>query len=247
MERRRKPDWNRRLQEWPQATVYLAMAIMLIATAYLTVKGTASYVMSTRVKTAEEKPCVVIDAGHGGEDPGKVGINGALEKDINLQVAKKLKNFLELQDVKVIMTREEDTGLHEGKTGSKKVQDMKKRIEMIENAKPDLIVSIHQNSYPEEYVNGAQVFYYTNSKDGKKIAETLQKSLVERLDKENHREAKANDSYYLLKKTSFPIVIVECGFLSNAEEAEKLCTAAYQEKTAWAVHMGVMQYLNEKK
>ena len=106
------------------------------------------------------------------------------------------------------------------------------------------MVSIHQNSYHEEYVHGAQVFYYKGSVTGKRLAELIQKRFVITVDGENKREAKANDSYYLLKKTSCPIVIVECGFLSNRTEEEKLNSEAYQEKAAWAVYMGIMQYLN---
>ena len=121
---------------------------------------------------------------------------------------------------------------------------MKNRIALIDETDPEIVVSIHQNSYPEEYVHGAQVFYYSGSSEGKKLAESLQAQLVERVDPDNTRQIKANDSYYLLKKTSVPIVIVECGFLSNQEEAQKLVTEEYQERTAWAIHMGILQYLN---
>lgn len=183
-------------------------------------------------------------AGHGGADPGKVGIDGSLEKDINLQIAEKVKMFLEAQDVKVVMTRTDEGGLHDADASNKKVQDMKRRIAIIEEAQPEIVVSIHQNSYHEEYVHGAQVFYYEGSESGKELAQLLQKRFVINVDPENKREAKGNDSYYLLKKTSRPIVIVECGFLSNQEEAAKLNSDIYQEKTAWAVHMGIMQYLN---
>lgn len=191
------------------------------------------------------KFCVVIDAGHGGADPGKVGINGSLEKDINLEIAEKLKKFLEAEDVEVIMTRTDGNGLYDENASNKKVQDMKRRIAIIEEAQPEIVVSVHQNSYHEEYVHGAQVFYYTGSTTGKKLAELIQECFITGVDPENKREAKANDSYYLLKKTSRPIVIVECGFLSNREEEEKLNTEIYQEKAAWAIHMGVMRYLNQ--
>lgn len=192
------------------------------------------------------KLCVVLDAGHGGIDPGKVGINGALECDINLEIALLVKQYLEAEDVRVVMTRETGEGLYDENASNKKVQDMKKRIGIIDDTKPDIVVSIHQNSYPEEYVHGAQVFYYTNSAEGQKLAERLQKSLQKRVDSENHRQMKANDSYYMLKKTSVPIVIVECGFLSNGREAELLCSEPYRQKLAWAIHMGILQYLNER-
>ena len=207
-------------------------------------RETGKYVSAMNLQIQEKKPCVVIDAGHGGADPGKVGINNALEKDINLQIAQKVKMLLEANDIRVIMTRETEGGLYDENASNKKVQDMKRRIEMIEETEPDLTVSIHQNSYPEEYVHGAQVFYYNTSVEGKKLAELLQTQLIQRVDPDNTRQIKANDSYYLLKKTKTPIVIVECGFLSNWEEAGKLCEEEYQEKLAWAIHMGIMQYLN---
>lgn len=197
-------------------------------------------------KPGGEKLCVVIDAGHGGSDPGKIGINDALEKDINLSIALIVKQFLEANDVSVVLTRDTDDGLYDADASNKKVQDMKRRVNIIDEKEPQVTVSIHQNSYPEEYVHGAQVFYYTTSTEGKRLAQILQNSLVRRLDPGNTRQIKSNDSYYLLKKTTSPIVIVECGFLSNAEEAKRLCDPLYQERVAWAIHMGVLQYLNEE-
>jgi len=138
---------------------------------------------------------------------------------------------------------DEDKGLYEEHTSNKKAQDLKNRCNLINDIKPDCVVSIHQNSYHEEYVNGAQVFYYRASMEGKALAEEIQTKMVSYLDPENHRKAKANDSYYLLKKTAAPIVIVECGFLSNWEEAKKLQMESYQSQAAWAVAMGIMQYL----
>ncbi len=198
------------------------------------------------VRAGDEEICVVIDAGHGGSDPGKVGINGVNEKDINLQIAGYLKQYLEANDIEVVMTRESDEGLNDPDASNKKVQDMKRRIELIDETAPTLTVSIHQNSYPEEYVHGAQVFFYTGSREGQALAQDIQEELVARVDPENKRQVKANDSYYLLKKTGIPIVIVECGFLSNSAEAEKLCTEAYQKRVAWAIHMGILRYLNSQ-
>ena len=221
------------------------LVVLLLASAVYIGKETLFYTAGKNVRVGEKGKCVVIDAGHGGDDPGKVGINGAKEKDINLVIAEKVKKYLEANDIHVVMTREADEGLYDSGASNKKVQDMKKRIALIDETNPDVTVSIHQNSYPEEYVHGAQVFYYTGSISGQRLAESIQKQLVSKVDSENKRQVKANDSYYLLKKTGIPIVIVECGFLSNREEAEKLCDAEYQEQVAWAIHMGILQYLNE--
>lgn len=221
-----------------------AICLILVSAAYVR-QETAFYTAGENVSVEQEEKCVVIDAGHGGQDPGKVGINGVNEKEINLQIAERVKKYLEAAGVKVVMTRETDEGLNDPGASNKKVQDMKRRIALIDKTSPAVTVSIHQNSYPEEYVHGAQVFYYNTSVQGKKLAQLIQDQLVKKADPENTRQVKANDSYYLLKKTEIPIVIVECGFLSNSEEAEKLCTPEYQDRIAWAIHMGIMQYLNE--
>ena len=192
----------------------------------------------------QEGLCVVIDAGHGGDDPGKIGINGAKEKDVNLSIARRVKDYLEKEDIRVVMTRETEDGLYDADASHKKVQDMKRRIAIIEETAPDLTVSIHQNSYPEEYVHGAQVFYYEGSVEGQELADKIQKRLIEGADPENKRQIKANSSYYLLKKTKIPIVIVECGFLSNRTEAEALCSDEYQDCIAWEITLGILQYLN---
>ena len=202
--------------------------------------------MSTVANVHEKKGrLVVIDAGHGGKDPGKIGVNQVLEKDINLQIAKRVKTLLEQNDVEVVMVREEDHGLYDEDASNKKVQDMKRRMEVIEKSNALLAVSIHQNSYSEEYVHGSQVFYYTTSEKGKCAALLMQKQLVEGLEQENKRETKANDSYYLLKKSTIPTIIVECGFLSNYAEAEKLNTQVYQEQMAFQITMGILKYLNQ--
>ena len=230
------------MSDFQNKLLSLIMGVMLLVSMLFVGREAARYVTGQNVKVQKDGPCVVIDAGHGGDDPGKVGINGAQEKDINLQIALLVKTFLEQNGV--VMTREDEDGLYDRSASNKKVQDMKNRIALIEETAPDIVVSIHQNSYPEEYVHGAQVFYYDGSSQGKELAEVLQRQLIERADPDNTRQVKANDSYYLLKKTSVPIVIVECGFLSNQAEAEKLCTPEYQERIAWAVHMGILEYLN---
>lgn len=227
-----------------QKLISIAMGVLLVVSMFFVGKEAAEYTAANNVKVKEI--CVVIDAGHGGDDPGKIGVNGALEKDINLQIAFLVKDYLEQNNVKVVLTRETEAGLYDANASNKKVQDMKRRLAIIEEVKPMLTVSIHQNSYPEEYVHGAQVFYYNGSAEGQKLAEKIQTQFVKRVDGENKRQIKANDSYYLLRKTATPIVIVECGFLSNYEEAEKLCQEEYQEKVAWAIHMGILQYLNSK-
>ena len=190
---------------------------------------------------------VIIDAGHGGDDPGKIGVDGVQEKDLNLKMALALRDLLEQQDVEVLMTREDAGGLYDERTSNKKVQDMRRRCELINREKPACVISIHKNSYHEESIHGAQVFYYKTSKESGELAKILQKELARVVEPTNHRQAKANDTYYLLKKTEAPTVIVECGFLSNWDECAKLQNEEYQAKLVWAIQMGVLKYLNSNK
>lgn len=186
-----------------------------------------------------DEKVVVIDSGHGGMDPGKVGEEGVYEKDINLAIAKELETILKGKGYKVVMTRTEDAGLYKETDKSKKMEDLKNRVACIEEANPDFAISIHQNSFTVPTVRGAQVFYHKESEEGKKYAETLQKALKENLDSENNRVAKGNMNYYLLQKTKAPLVIVECGFLSCPEEMKLLASKEYQKKVADSLAIGI--------
>lgn len=194
---------------------------------------------------------VVVDAGHGGVDPGKVGVDGQLEKDINLQIAMKLKEVLESNEeikIEVILTRTEDMGHYSESDSNKKMADMTKRCDIVNSAKADVLVSIHQNSYHSSSVKGAQVFYYEESEKGHELATKIQAELVTALEEDGKgRVEKANDNYYILLNVNCPAVIVECGFLSNPEEAAKLSEAEYQEMVAKAVGKGVVEWLTGKK
>ena len=181
---------------------------------------------------------------HGGNDPGKVGVDQSLEKDINLAISKKLARYLELADVEVVMTRSEDKGLYSETDSRKKSADMKARCSLIDEAEPDLVVSIHQNSFTEEKYRGAQVFYYGPSERSRGLAASIQQALKEFQDPDNTRQEKANEDYYLLRKETVPTVICECGFMSNAAEEVLLKSEMYQEKTAWAISVGIVRYLN---
>ena len=221
----------------------LGMALLLLSGVYF-LAGRGAQMVNAQKGTEK---VVVLDAGHGGDDPGKVGVNQVNEKDLNLVIAGKVKKELEEKGFTVIMTREDDRGLYEEQSQNHKVQDLQNRVELIHKAAPACAVSIHQNSYSEESVKGAQVFYYGDSVEGKKLAEGLQKALVTEVDPENHRQAKGNTSYYLLKKTDVPLAIVECGFLSNWKEAELLNNNDYQDKLAKAICHGIEGYLEGEK
>ncbi len=221
------------------------LIFMLLLLAGLAAAGKFLENKASSGKAEEGKAVVVIDCGHGGNDPGKVGAGGVLEKDVNLEIGKLVCKRLEKKGYEVIMTREEDEALADVESDNIKVQDMKNRVKVINGAKPGLAVSIHQNSYPDPDVCGAQVFYYSESAEGKAAAEIMQEALLE-VDAENTRKAKANNTYYILKRTEPPIVIVECGFLSNPEEERLLSDEGYQETMAEAITSGVEKYLESE-
>ena len=216
----------------------------LLLVSFLILSKQAAEVSETMSSTENSK-IILVDAGHGGADPGMIGVNGLEEKGINLQIAVKLKDSLEKQGFSVIMTREEDKGLYEENSRNQKAQDMQRRIAMIKECRPVLCVSIHQNSYQDSAVYGPQVFYYEDSAQGKELAELIQSELNTGLEVERPRVAKGNKTYYLLKRSESVLNIVECGFLTNPQEAELLQTDEYQNKVAQAVARGIEGYLKK--
>jgi len=184
---------------------------------------------------------VVIDPGHGGWDPGMVGGGDILEKDINLQIAVKLQTLLEQGGATVLMTRIEDEALGRGKQS-----DMRARSSLAGASSADVVISIHQNSYPSENVRGTQVFFYEGSERSRRLAEHIQAEVKHFLGQINNREAKADITYYILRQTSIPAVIVECGFLSSSAEARLLVDGEYQERMAWAIYKGILEYFNNQ-
>lgn len=187
-----------------------------------------------------DQKVVILDAGHGGWDPGKIGTGGDDEKNINLIVMEKLQQYLEQGGATVFVTRATDEAL-----GQAKRSDMAERKKIANENSGDILVSIHQNAFPSSGVKGAQVFYHKSSENGKKLAELVQESLKANVNSENKRQAKQNSDYYILRTTEIPAVIVECGFLSNPGEEALLNDGAYQDKLAWAIYLGIIEYFSE--
>ena len=202
------------------------MGILVLACAILLFTSGVKNVLPA--SGSVEKQVILIDAGHGGDDPGKIGINQAKEKDINLAIAKKLKVCLEKAGFEVVMTREADESVKGPEQGNKKSTDMRNRCAKIRETKPAMAVSVHQNSYTEEF------------------AGCIQNVMNKELQIERPREIKANDTYYILKRSEAPAVIVECGFLSNEREAALLITDTYQQKAAESICDGIQEYFAAK-
>lgn len=220
---------------------FVIVGLVLLAAVIET--GRSVYTWSQQV-AKQPRYTIVIDPGHGGNDPGKIGINDVPEKDVNLAISLELKEILEQNDCRVVMTRQKDEALYQAGDTNKKVADLRARCQMINDSGADAVISIHQNSFTAESSRGAQVFYRASSQEGKKLADILQTQLVSGLDPDNRRVAKANSDYFMLKNTTATMVIVECGFLSNSTEAELLTQASYQRRVAWAVALGVLQYVS---
>lgn len=198
--------------------------------------------LSTEEKPTVQYPTIVLDAGHGGMDPGKVGINNALEKDINLSIVLKLKDLLEKEGFTIHLTRDSDQLLAAPNSTSQKRDDMIARIQKVEEIQPFFTISIHQNSFPDPNVNGPQVFYYKDSVESATMAQVIQDILNTQLEPAKKRTPQSNTNYYLLTRTPTPTVIVECGFLSNPNEADLLTQEDYQNRVAHAIYLGILAY-----
>ena len=188
------------------------------------------------------KTTIVIDVGHGGSDPGKVGIQGIKEKDVNLAIARYLKDYLIAEDYTVYMTRETDQGLYDESVSNKKKSDLSNRIQFLQKKNAACMISIHQNSYPDSIQHGAQTFYYEGRDEDKNFAQYVQDSLLA-FDPSNTRQIKSNTSYYILKNAQVPSILIECGFLSNPEETANLTDPNYQKQIAYAIAIGTCRYL----
>ena len=181
---------------------------------------------------------IIIDAGHGGEDSGAIGVNGVYEKDINLEISRVLATLMRVSGYEVITTRDTDTMLGGDGNGSTKMRDLRKRLETA-SAYPDAVtVSIHCNKFPQESCKGLQV-YHSDSDRARHTAELIQASAL-KLMPDNHRKIKkADSSIYLLHRATSPSVLVECGFLSNEGELQALKTENYRKKLALIILGGL--------
>ena len=226
-------------------TAKFIMMLLILSLAYVMPAATTKKIQ--QVSTVPKKTLtVLLDAGHGADDSGKVGINQVLEKDINLEIAKYVKEFLEKEGINVVMTREDDSPLYQSSDRNKKLADMKKRIQIMVDCDADIAVSIHQNSYTQESVKGPQVFYYKDSAEGKKLAASIQEAFDLVIGDENTRTIKPNGEYYLLVHSPMPLVICECGFLSNPTETKLLSDEHYQLKLCRSIYLGIINYLDQK-
>ncbi len=228
---------------------YAALVVILALTAIYTSWRLQGSSVEASAGTAGNDYVFVIDAGHGGEDGGASTADGVLESGINLAIAKKLDDLLHLLGQETVMVRTTDEAIYSaGCTtySEKKVSDLRNRVKLVNETAGAFLISIHQNQFEQEKYSGAQVFYNAVA-PAQQVAEQLQNDFAAALDPENHRKAKsAADTVYLMRSVSAPALLVECGFLSNQEEAEKLQQDDYQKQLALVIAQAVTGYLQKE-
>ena len=230
--------------------IYIVLPLIisvLIFICTLTLRNPISAVKST--KQNANQPIVIIDAGHGGFDGGAVSDDGTVEKDINLSIALYLQEYLAIFNIKTIMIRETDCSVEDNGLNTirqKKSSDLHNRMKIMQETDNAIFVSIHQNKFPDGKYSGTQVFYSPKTKDESQVlAQTIQDYIVNTLQKDNERQIKeCGTSVFLMYNAVKPAVLVECGFLSNYEETQRLKSSEYQKKIAFCIAMGIQNYLS---
>ncbi len=230
---------------------YAALCLTLCAAAVLLAQllsRGAQAAQAMRALPDGQEPVIVIDAGHGGEDGGAVSPNGIYESHINLQIALRVRDFLHLLGLRTLLVRSEDVSVAtQGATiAARKVSDIHNRVRLVEATPNALLVSIHQNHFPESKYRGAQVFYAAAG-ESRALAERLQSLFTTQVDPRNHRQCKPAENIYLMQHVSCTAVLVECGFLSNLQEEALLCDARYQKRLCAAVCVGIFAHLEAYK
>lgn len=226
--------------------IYLIFSFLILSTIVFQLTGKKNVETLETVALPVYNSTIIIDAGHRAEKTGgAVAKDGTEEAGINLKIALKVKTLLEQAGSNVILTRSDENGIYDldKKTlRQKKVSDLKNRVKIANASNADIFVSIHLNKIPQEKYWGWQTFYKNGNEESKKLAESLQKGLNDTIQKENKREAMKISNVYIIDNVEIPTSIVECGFLSNHEELELLKTEEYQDKLAWGIYVGIMDY-----
>ena len=226
--------------------IITAFLIILSAMLYLTFMANFSAAEASSMPITQKT--VIVDAGHGGDDGGAIGIDGTVEKDINLDIALKLEKILKFYGFNVIMTRTQDVMTCDDGLDSlrkRKISDIHNRIELMRKNPDAIFISVHQNKFEDSSQHGTQVFYSGNDERSKELAEAIQTSITLTLQRENDRVVKKSGSgIYLLYHAKIPAVLVECGFISNSDEVKKLKDESYRMKLAILIADGLLKYLS---
>ncbi|MBQ3016894.1 MAG: N-acetylmuramoyl-L-alanine amidase [Clostridia bacterium] len=196
------------------------------------------------VNTNASKKTVIIDAGHGGEDVGAIGLNNVYEKNLNMEIATKLGNYLSAAGYNVIYTRKEDRLLYteeQNIKGMRKIYDLKNRVKIANSYVDAIFISIHMNSFGQQNCSGLQI-YHSDNVESKILAETVQDSVKNLLQPNNRRSVKTGKDIYILDNTQNVSILIECGFISNPEECKKLSEKEYQKELCFSILCGIIEY-----
>lgn len=228
------------------AVIGMFAVFMIIATALSVKENNFKYIETVSLPVSGK--VVVVDAGHGVPDEGAEVGDGTTEAQTNLKIALKLQNLLEQSGCTVILTRSDENGIYDldSKTlKQKKISDIRNRVKIGNESSADIFVSIHLNKIPQEQYDGWQTFYNKNSEQGQKLAKLIQENLNEAIQKDNKRVAAKIENIYIINNVEIPTTIVECGFLSNPQEKELLLRDDYQNRLAWGIYNGIIDYFYE--
>ena len=222
-------------------------AVFMIMAVSLSNKDNSSGYIDT-VSLPVSGKVVVVDAGHGVPDEGAEAGDGTTEAQTNLKIALKLQSLLEQSGCTVILTRSDENGIYDldSKTlKQKKISDIRNRVKIGNESSADIFVSIHLNKIPQQQYDGWQTFYNKKSEQGQKLAKQIQANLNEAIQKENKRVPAKIENIYIINNVEIPTTIVECGFLSNPKEKEFLLTDSYQNRLAWGIYNGIIEFFYE--
>lgn len=229
--------------------IFIVYIVILIIYIFFVIKAFMSIDSYSTVNTnADSIQTIIIDAGHGGDDGGAVA-NGIVEKDVNLSISKKLYNIFKASGFNVKMTRNSDEMINDygDSLRERKISDMKKRLGIFNSSENNVVISIHQNKFTQEQYFGTQIFYSTNNPKSLALANSVKSNVQALLQPDNEREVKpATRDIYLLYNSKVPSIIVECGFISNFNEANKLKQESYQNEIAFTIYSGFLEYYNSE-
>ena len=228
------------------STFAVIVIIVTLIVSFVCVSTLSDAYISTSNDPKGCERIIIIDPGHGGEDSGAVGVNGRLEKDLNLEIAMTLGQILRDEGYTVVFTRTTDRMLYsddQNIKGMRKLSDLKNRCGIADEYPNALFISVHMNTFGASKYSGLQVYYSDNNAESKMLADKIQMTVKDRIQPENNRGTKNGKSLYILDNCRVTTVLVECGFLSNAEEAEKLSQKEYQNQLSFAIGCGIIEYI----
>ena len=225
-----------------------AFSIQMSQTQNNTQRTNSSNNLVETTSTPVSGQTIVIDAGHGVPDEGAQSSTGTTEAETNLKISLKVQNLLEQSGCTVILTRSDENAIYDVDSNTlkqKKISDIRNRVKIGNESSADIFVSIHLNKIPQQQYYGWQCFYKEGNEQSNKLAKSIQENLNKSMQKENNRVAMKIDNIYIIKHVEIPTSIVECGFLSNPEEEKQLLDDNYQNRLAWGIYSGIINYFYE--